>query len=185
MQLGLGTSPRPAEDLAQLSNFIQRQTSPDPEIHETANVLLQKPTRSLPCAQAACEMEHCVVKALRGHPAEDTHLLRGPFLSTHCPPSMNKLTLVHRVRCRGQTPMTWKAAGKRLLLLGLQGPPQLWIMHGWKRREGNHVQVRKLTVTGGHETHSQGKAFHTLRSSLCPCGHRTEQGAVSTLCSVS
>lgn len=40
---------------------------------------------------------------------------------------------------RTTLPGTWKAAGKHLLL-GLQGPPDALGDHGWKRREGNHVQ---------------------------------------------
>lgn len=73
--------------------------------------------------------------------------------------------------------MSWKAAGERPLL-GLQGPPDALGDHGWKRREGNHVQVRgcERPVATRHTT--KRNLFHALRSEKCLCSHGAEQGAV-------
>lgn len=153
----------------------------------------RNPPPCVPPTQAARETEPSAVKAARGRSWEATALLRGPF-----PRQRSTLILAHHVNeptppAQGRAPMkTIAKANSPVELEGSRQTAPAWppgttpawmlrVTHGWKRREGDHVQVRKSTgcerlVAARHAT--KKNLFHTLRSALCPCRHGTERGPV-------
>lgn len=100
-----------------------------------------------------------------------------PELHLHpCPLSVNKPTLV-----QSRTLMKTLAQDDALTALEggrYAGPTPAWMLrHGQKRREGNHVQIRKSTgwewlVATRHATQQN------LCHPLCPRSRRTEQEPV-------